>query len=252
MRPVVAVTRAEDDAGTLSAALERVGAVVVRAPLIETATMDLAPLARALEAFPDAWIACTSRRAVHAVVRATRQASMMSGTRSMACVGAATAEAARAEGWDVALEPSVFDAQHVAWGIVAADGGAKRPVLFPASADAHDTLPEELKRAGYTVHEIPCYETRSVSGGAMLLTEHLRSESVQVITFASGSAVRSFAAQVPRVLWDRARYVSIGRTTASDAAASGVMISAVAASPTVDALAQAALEVANPSYTTSL
>lgn len=241
--PVIAVTRAGDDGEALSLALEEGGAAVLRAPLIATIPLDSAPLARALDEVPDAWVACTSRRAVQAVVRAARLAGR-GQSLGIACVGAATADAARAEGCTVALQPAVSDAHHLALAIIAADGIGRRPVLFAAAAEAHDTLPDTLRRAGYEVREFACYETRHVEGGATLLSAELAAGAVRVVTFASGSAARSFADQVPRALWDLTRYVTIGRTTAADAEALGLPIAGIAPEQTVEALAHAALAVA--------
>jgi uroporphyrinogen-III synthase len=234
--PVV-VTRARDDATATLAALHAQGALVVHAPLIATVDLDVAPLQRALRASPGSWVACTSRRAVAAAHRA----GIGAGPYRLACVGHGTVRAAQSLGLHVDLVPSQADALHLAMALV--DAGAST-VVFPCARDAHDHLPRGLGDAGAQVMRVPCYATINDAQGVLELRELLDRETRAVVTFASGSAVRSFAGGIPRALWPRARCVTIGRTTAAEADAAGLQVVAVADEASPEGVARAATRVA--------
>lgn len=238
--PVV-VTRARDDAAASLLALRAHGALAVHAPLIATVDLDVAPLRATLRALPGAWVACTSRRAVVAAFRA----GIADGPYRLASVGGGTLRAATALGLRVDLVSPQAGAMALAVALV--DAGAST-VVFPCARDAYDHLPRGLAEASVRVTRVPCYETIDDAQGVSALRTLLEREEMAVITFASGSAVRAFAGGIPRALWPRARFVTIGRTTAAEAAGAGLHVSAVADEASPEGIARAATQVARAHF----
>lgn len=242
-RPTVAVTRAEPDAWPLARALESVGLRAVITPLLHVEMRPPRGLADAvLSSPPFDWVACTSAHAVEALVAAAPAGGVvrdrLMGAR-LGAVGERTAEALGAHGWPAALTPEVTDAAHLARAMLAADRAPRRRVLFPRALAARAELPAILGDAGWDVTEVPCYETCAAPAGGTKLVVHLAAGDVQAVVLASGSAARSFAQLVPAALWPAARLVTIGPTTTSAARDAGLVVSAEAATPSLEALAEA-------------
>lgn len=250
-RPGVAVTRADDDAAPLVAALEDVGLRAVRTPLLRVALTSPDALANtmATEA-PFDWLVCTSRHGVEALAAACEVRGVSPRDLGIAAVGAVgrrTAEALQAIGVRVDLVPDIADALHLAEAILARAEGRTGRVLFPRAREAREALPTALRDAGWSVVDVACYDTLPRPEGAAQLAAALAQGAVSAVTLASGSAARALSQFVPAERWRSARLVSIGPTTTADAVACGLTIAAQASAPTVTALAAATRRILSDS-----
>src|SRR5690606_10987088 len=98
----------------------------------------------------------TSARAVAAVAELV--AAPVSGPR-VAAVGRATAEAARAAGWEVDVVPAEETGTALVVALREAGLGPGSRVLLPISALGSDTVPAGLRGLGATVDRVTAYRT---------------------------------------------------------------------------------------------
>ena len=203
----VIVTRARAQAGELTEALQRLGAAVLEAPVIELADPpDWAPCDAAVAALATYdWIAFTSANTVDRfLARAARvgrdvaaalaavRVGQASGPRA-AAIGAATARRLAARGIFVALTADSARAEGLFAALDRVGAAAPgRRVLVPRALEARETLPESLRAAGATVDVVPVYRVVAAPFDAAPVAAALRAGHVDVITFLSGSATRAF------------------------------------------------------------
>jgi uroporphyrinogen-III synthase len=229
----VLVTRQPEQARGLAEALTAEGARVVEVPLIATAPPeDLSQLDAAVAGLDvHDWIAFTSPNAVGAVAEALDRrgrARVLPGSLRVAAVGPGTAESiARAfAGATIALQPERdFRAEGLAeaFRTVALEG---RRILLPLSARARDTLAAALRAQGGAVTVVTAYRTVPPPDAGSRIRQAVE-EGVDVVTFASPSAVESFAEACPdRAAWPPA--IVIGPVTESAARDRGFDVRAVA------------------------
>jgi uroporphyrinogen III methyltransferase/synthase len=244
----VIVTRARTQASQIAEQLAALGADVIEAPAIRIEPLDPAPLRTVLGALDDYdWVIFTSRNAVDITWDELRtlglDARALAGTRLVA-VGPATAAALAEHGIVADVVPERF----VAEGIVDALRGRSdvrgTRVLYPRAEDARDVLPEELRRLGVRLDDVPIYRSVPDPAGAHAAREALESGSVDVITFTSSSTVRYFVAAVGVDAARRATIVSMGPITSETARTSGLAVAAEAREATIEALVEAVLEIA--------
>lgn len=225
-RTTVAVTRPEPDAHGLAEALREQGADVLVLPLVRIEPL-VAPELAEPERFD--WVVVTSANGVRAV-REARREPWPDGVR-LAAVGPATARVARELlGVEPAYVPERFTAEALAEGLDLRTGDA---VLLPQADLADRSLAERLRERGAEVAAVAAYRTRELSRTAEEL-ERLRAADAVVV--ASGSAVRSLAAQGGA---GRALVVCIGGKTAAVAADVGLPVGLVASEATNEGIIQA-------------
>ncbi|MCE2391523.1 MAG: uroporphyrinogen-III C-methyltransferase, partial [Proteobacteria bacterium] len=236
----VLVGRAAHQRRELVLELRRRGARPVCVPLIgfEPAA-DPAALARAL-AEPSRWdwLVFTSANAVEFAAASLPPEGP--GKARVACLGSATASAARTRGWSVAAQPeraSTAEALLEPMESIAPLAGAK--VLFPRAAEARDALPRALERAGARLTDVEAYRTVLPAGAPERLREEL-ARGLDAVVLTSPSTVRHlFAAIDPSEadrLRSRARFACIGDTTAAAADDAGIRRYALASAPSGPAL----------------
>lgn len=188
---VVATTRAGDADDPLVRELERAGATVLVWPTMTFQPPDdpkpLRDAAGRLGTYD--WVAFTSPRGVDALLDL---APMAPDGVKVAAVGPGTARALEKGGWPVDVTGNGGAGTLVSgWGAAHDLRGAR--VLFPAAHLAHATLEAGLAERGAVVERVEAYRTRPKPpdpGGVRADLER----GVDVVTFASPSAVRSFAA----------------------------------------------------------
>jgi uroporphyrinogen-III synthase len=236
----IVVTRRPEQSTDLVARLQDLGATVLEIPLLEIVPPeDVAPLDAAVRALASYdWIAFTSANAVRAVVE--RALPLAPRWPKIATVGPATSAAVREHlaGCAVALEPA---SEYSAEGLLAAfadDDVRGRRILLPASDRARDVLADGLLARGARVDRVCAYRTVVPAGASQALREAL-AEGVDVVTFASPSAVESFVALAPSGAAVRAAV--IGPVTEARARVAGLAVVARAEPSTAEGLA-AALE----------
>jgi uroporphyrinogen III methyltransferase/synthase len=242
----VLVTRAPEQAGALCRALEAAGAEPVLVPMIRSAVL---PPARALaEHARYDLVVFTSANGVRAL--ASQLAALGSEPGALAaeafCVGPATARAALAAGFrGVPLAAPAGDAARLLAALVAAVPLSGRRVLWPRAAGASRGLAEGLREAGAHVDDPIAYRTEPAPFDGAALAADLARGALHALTFASPSAVRSFASGVGPAGVAAARsalVAAIGRVTAEALAEIGLAADAVAARPEPEALVEALAE----------
>ncbi|MDF1502402.1 uroporphyrinogen-III synthase [Roseisolibacter sp. H3M3-2] len=232
----VAVTRPRERMAGLVAALEALGAEVLAAPAVEIAPPESwAALDDALARVATFdWVALTSVAAVEAV--ADRLGRTLPYGVRVAAVGAATARAARERLGRVDLVPATQTADELAEAVPGARGAR---VLFPAADRARDALPAVLKARGALVERVVAYRTLPASPDALTAAAPADAAgTLDAVVLASPSAAQAVARACGAPLREPRgpRIVCIGPATAQACAQLGLAVSAVAASPSDDAL----------------
>lgn len=218
----VAVTRPDDSAGGMAAELSARGAVVFAHPAIRLAPpADPAPLADAARRLADYdWVLFTSANGVRHFARALEEAGGdPAASPRVACVGPATAAAARRAGFPSGLTA----ARHLSEGLVetlkqagSLDG---RRVLLPRSQAGSDVLPDALRALGAEVDEVAAYRPVADAEALAALARRVADGEVDVVALASASAA---AACAERIGTGEVLFACIGPVTAAAARASGL------------------------------
>jgi uroporphyrinogen III methyltransferase/synthase len=219
----IVVTRAVEQSGELVRALESRGAQVVLFPMIRFAPPeDWGPVDRALSRRNDfSAVLFLSANAVRYVFERCRHLAVKFAPGDapgpfIAAVGPATAQAiidegSRADyvGRDRTGELLVRELRPQL---------ENRAVLLPRSDRRDAALSLALRDAGVRVTEIVAYRTMMPEARDEQLAEQIRHAEVDVIVFASPSAVRNFAVIVGadhvKKISKRVQFAAIGRTTA--------------------------------------
>src|SRR5262245_18381786 len=192
----VLVSRAEEQAPELAAALRAAGARPEVVPMIRIEPpSDWSPADAALGklASYDALL-FTSANAVRAfAARAQARACALAGFAGRVyCVGPRTAEAAGAAGLRAEPVAERDDAEGLAAWIVARGWPTGRRFLLPRAEAAREALPERLREAGARVDPVPVYRTAPASVDAPGLRKRLVDGEIAALTFTSPSTVRRF------------------------------------------------------------
>ena len=247
----VLVTRPREQAADLVDRLTALGADAVEAPMIRIAPPeDDQPLrAAAAGAAAFDWIVFTSVNAVEAFMTALldgdRDIRALTGPR-LCTVGPGTAERLAQHGIKVDVLPAEFRAEAVVAAIAERGPLDGARVLLPRADIGRDVIADQLRAAGAVVTDVVAYRT--------LLDDTLRDDdpdvyglllegSLDVVTFTSASAVRSFAklygAEQAADLLKNAVVAVIGPVTAEAARRLGIPVTIQAESYTIASLVDA-------------
>jgi uroporphyrinogen-III synthase len=243
----VVVTRDEPAGGPLATRLAAAGARVVAWPATATAAPDddtaLRGALGAIATFD--WLVVTSARAVAAV--ADRLATLPPRLR-VAAVGEATAAAARAAGWRVDRVPEAYSGEALVDAFRGAGDARGARVVFPAADRAAATVPDGLAALGAEVVRVEAYRTLPAELDGARCLERAGAGEIDVLTFASPSAVDGLAAALGDEafarLVGRLAVAVIGPATADALARRGLAAGAVADPSTLDGLVAAAARAA--------
>ncbi len=239
----IVVTRAREQAGTLSQSLHALGAEVIELPTIEIRPApDYAALDRAIAALPAYdWLIFTSTNGVRFFLeRLDAGASDLRAIRGRICaIGPATREALER----FHLKVDVMAEQYVAEGLLAALSahdlkGAR--VLIARAAVARDTLPTELTRRGALVDVVEAYRTLPPDDLAVRAVSHL-ARKPDWITFTSSSTARNLVNAIGAAALQNVRTASIGPVTSATLRELGVPVTIEAATYTIPGLIDAIL-----------
>jgi uroporphyrinogen III methyltransferase/synthase len=239
----VVVTRASAQAAGLRTALSALGADVIELPALRIEPLAAAPLASAVRRLAEyRWLVVTSQNAVALLWDALRTAGLdarvLAGVR-IACVGKATSDALLARGLAADLVPSRFVAEAVLEALAARDDVRGARVLYVAAEGARTVLPDGLRALGCAVDVVPVYRTVAGTDGGEVLRAALERGEVDVVTFASASAVQGYVDAVGVELARRVKAVSIGPVTSEAVNAAGIPLARQADSATIESLVEA-------------
>jgi len=190
----ILVTRPRAQADSFGEGLRAAGFEPVYFPAIEIRPIeDIPALNRAFEQLHCyAWVVFTSVNAVEVVF--DKFSSLLLSDRvgvKFAAIGPKTAEALKMCG----ITPDFVPEEYVAEAILPGLGDLKgKWVLLPRAEIARKTLPEAIVKAGGTAHEISVYKTLPTQPDPEGLA--VLKSGVDVITFASASAVENFVAMM--------------------------------------------------------
>ena len=221
----VLVTRTRDQASDLSRALTDAGAEPIELPTIEiTPRFQEERLAAAVSALKDGaydWGVFTSANAVEIFfeflwARALDARSVEAG---VAAIGPATADALKR--WGISVDVTPDPDRYTAEGLLAAFDGRfdlrGRSILLPRAEGARDALVDGLARQGAKVDEVTLYVAAPPRDPDAEPLRRLRAGEIDLVTFASSSAVRNLASLLgdDLELLRRCRIASIGPITAA-------------------------------------
>lgn len=236
------VTRPASQAGELVARLAERGIDAISVPTVETApALAGGPLDDAIRSLDGAsWLIITSVNGAAALLaRLGEMDRSLPTDLRVAAVGPATATALRAGGLRVDHVPSRYLTVAIAEGLGEVAG--QRVVLARADAATRD-LRDALIRRGAVVEEVVAYRTVEGPPESRDRIRAALAQPLDGLTFTSGSTVRGLHALLspPEALRATALPAfCIGPVTARIARRAGFAVPVVAASHTVDALAEA-------------
>jgi uroporphyrinogen III methyltransferase/synthase len=247
----ILVTRPRDQAAEMVELIESLGAEAVEAPMIRVIPPeDYGPLDTACaEAGRFDWIVFSSANAVDAFMERL-QASPLDlralGGAKLCAVGPATTERLGKYGLKVDLVPEEYGADAIAHAFSASSRLAGLEVLIPRADIGREVVGDELRRQGANVTEVIAYRTTVVDPereGEPDVYRMLLDRRLDVVTFTSASAVRSFvrsfgAEQVADLL-NSVAVASIGPVTAEAASQYGIHTTIMPLHYTVPALVDA-------------
>ena len=250
----VLVTRPRGQAADLVERLETAGAEAIEAAMIRIVPPDdYGPLddacARAAE-FD--WIVFTSANAVDAFIdrllAGPQDLRALKGVR-LCAVGPATGERLARSGLKVDLTPAEFRAEAVLRAIADSMPGGRvtgRKILLPHADIGRELIGDELRKQGADVSEVVAYRTVAAEPereGEPDIYRLLLERRIDVVTFTSPSAVRSFVrvvgAEPAADLCAGIDVASIGPVTAEAAAQCNIKTTIMPSAHTIPALVDA-------------
>jgi uroporphyrinogen III methyltransferase / synthase len=229
--------------GDLSAQLQQLGAETIIVPAIQLVlAQDLAPMHHALDRFDSYdWVVFTSPSAVafYCAVVDSRNDSLSCHDIKIAAVGSATQRALQAHGVQVNVVPEKFLGTEIVTVLGNVEG---KRILLPRSGQGGRELPNALRELGATVDDIALYAPVASEIGED--ARKMLAAGVDVVTFASGSAVRAFAEALQgdarfTGFWSKVVVACIGPTTADVARSIGLPVHVMAAEHSASGLVAA-------------
>jgi uroporphyrinogen III methyltransferase/synthase len=236
----IVVTRAQGQAGELSAKLRALGAEAIEFPTIEIRPpSDFAPLDEAIGRLCEYdWLIFTSANGVRFFLERLDASSVdLRALRAKICtIGPATRDAVEVLHLKVDLMPK----EYVAESLVDAFAGvelAGRRVLLPRAAVARDLVPVELARRGARVDVVEAYQTVTPTDTAARARKIFGAKDrPHWITFTSSSTVKNFVDAVGKDVLEGIRVASIGPVTTATARRLGLDVTVEANPFTIDGL----------------
>lgn len=247
----IVVTRAREQASSLSARLKELGATPIEFPVIQFTDPDsYAPMDEAIEQLNSYdWVIFTSVNGVDYFWRRLQQRGKGAADFAnikIGAIGPATAEAIEARSLKPHFIPSRFVAEGILEEISTQYNIVGKHFLLPRAAIARENLVEGLEQIGAIVKQVSAYNT--VVGGAGDLTpskllDMLTAGEVDIVTFTSSSTVRNFAARLAIVsekalpeLLSNTTIACIGPITAGTAREYGLTVGLEATKFDIDGL----------------
>jgi uroporphyrinogen III methyltransferase/synthase len=250
----ILVTRPREAAAELTDMLESLGAQAIEAPMIRIMPPDdYGPLDEAcatINTFD--WVVFTSGNAVDAfmqrLTRTGRDLRALGGVR-LCAVGPATTERLARYGLKVDLVPHEYKAETLAQALSQSGDVRGLRIFLPRADIGREVVAEELRKHGAVVSEAVAYRTviaEAEREGEPDIYRMLLERRIDVVTFTSASAVRSFVkllgAEPAADLLRTTVVASIGPVTAEAAAQYNIATTIIPAQYTIPALVNAIVE----------
>lgn len=221
----IIVSRAKEQAGSLSTLLKDKGAEVMEIPFIEIRpAQSYEALDKALEnLLAYDWLILTSVNGVTALFsRLEKQGKSEADLLHLkiAAIGPATRKAIEKHGLPVDLMPEEYVAESVVKEFQEQQIRGERVLLVRAKV-ARDVIPNALREMGAKVHVMEAYETVVPESSRTAIVEALSGDKKPfAITFTSSSTVKNFVEllgedRVHSSLLDGVRLCSIGPVTSN-------------------------------------
>jgi uroporphyrinogen III methyltransferase/synthase len=247
----VLVTRPRGQAEELVERVESLGGEAIVAPMIRIVPPDdLEPLQRAASGAGEFdWIVFTSSNAVEAFMGAllsgNQDVRALKGPK-LCTVGTATADKLASYGIRVDLVPTEFTADAVVEALSRQGPLDGARVLLPRADIGREVIAEELRKAGALITDVIAYRTvidDVQREGEPDVYGMLLDRKIDVVTFTSASAVRSFVqvygAEQSADLLRNTAVAAIGPVTGEAAEQLGIPVSIRPATYTIPALVDA-------------
>ena len=242
----IVVTRAKDQADSMSASLRQQGADVFELPTIEIReAADYRALDAAIARLGEyQWLIFTSVNGVkYFLERLDAGANDLRAIRGKLCaIGPATRDALEKFHLKVDLVAEQYVAEGLLKSLEAFDLKGSR-VLIARAAVARDVLPDELRRRGATVDVVEAYRTgapTNLAASARALLER----KPDWITFTSSSTVSNLIEACGAGALDGVKIASIGPVTSETLRKAGLGVTVEASPHTVPALVEAVCKAA--------
>ncbi|TME76053.1 MAG: hydroxymethylbilane synthase [Chloroflexi bacterium] len=239
----IMVTRADDQAQSLTRALEAEGATAIACPVIAIEPIEVeAERLAALDGYE--WAVFTSANGVDRLLAQLQAAGRVFPTHiKVAAIGPQTAARLRDRGLRPALMPSRFIAEDLADALAAAMTPRAR-ILVARAAGARDVLPDRLRAAGARVDVLELYRAVPPPGLRQRLAQNL--DRVDMVTFTSSSTVAHFAQAIDGPLPDVVAIACIGPITAQTARDLAMRVDIIAQEYTTRGLVEAIVRSRTP------
>lgn len=234
----VVVTRAAEQAGSLTSLLHQLGADVVELPTIEIQpASDYAALDAAIARIPEYdWLIFTSVNGVRFFLDRldASKADLRSIRGKLCAIGPATRDALEC----FHLKVDIMAEEYVAEGLLKTLGRfdfSNTKVLIARAAVARDILPQELRQRGAQVDVVEAYRTVAPGDLAEQARKVLEAKP-DWITFTSSSTASNLIAACGAEVLRGVRVASIGPVTTATLRSAGVEVTAEANPHTIRAL----------------
>lgn len=246
----IIVSRAKEQAGSLSTLLHEHGAEVLEIPFIEIRpAQSYEALDKAIEnLLAYDWLILTSVNGVKVLFsRLEKQGKSEADLLHLKiiAIGPATAKAIEKHGIPVDIVPDEYVAEALVEELRPQVKGER--ILLVRAKVARDVIPNALRELGARVHVMEAYETVVPESSRTAILEALRSgKKTYAITFTSSSTVKNFVELVGQEnidsgLLDGVKLASIGPVTSDTLEAVGLRVDIQAKEYTVPGLVDAIL-----------
>ncbi len=241
----ILVTRARNQASTLSRLLARCGAQPIELPAIDiqivTHAKELDGAISHLGRYH--WIIFTSVNGVAAFwqrLHSLGQDSRALGGLSIGAIGPATAEALAGKGIIADYVPPVYTTEGIIAGLRNRNIAGQH-VLLPRADIADDELVQGLLQLGASVDEVTAYRTVPATEALNRAKQMIISGNIDIITFTSSSTVSNLVAALGEDMAEinGAMVACIGPKTAETATRAGLKVDIVASKQTIPGLVTA-------------
>jgi uroporphyrinogen-III synthase len=247
----IIVSRAKEQAGSLSNLLREEGAEVLEIPFIEIRpAQSYEALDKALEnVLAYDWLILTSVNGVKALFsRLEKQGKSEADLLHLkiVAIGPATRKAIEKHGLPVDVMPEEYVAEAVVEELQGQVKGER--VLLVRAKVARDVIPNALRELGARVHVMEAYETVVPESSRTVILDALKSDQKPyAITFTSSSTVKNFVEligpeNVNSGLLDSVKLASIGPVTSATLREVGLRVDIEAKEYTVSGLVEAILK----------